>query len=205
MSRVALRLGIEMVRLIGHQHDTTPVAAILKILDSHAVFARPVHLAVQRAQRGETNVDGSGIALSEIAHLANRDRQAVDADGIGKKVLAGRRIEKIGLGLLDDLRLVDEEQKVAIATRVEVEDKRCHQYGLPATGGHVEQQVRRVLTLPIVAHVIEKALQGIDLIWPKCRSQIVGDRLGQVDVENARFGERIELLCKRLRAHASVS
>ena len=79
-------------------------------------------------------------------------------------MLSRCRVEEIVLGLFDDLGRVHEEQKVAIAAPVKVQDQRRHQHRLTAARGHVEQKVRGFRSSLVFVDVEQPTLQRRALI-----------------------------------------
>lgn len=152
-------VDIQVVRLVGDQHRLL----FGKVIESGGVFLVKPHVAVKSLRGREADIDGVWIDALEIIHLHHGNPLPVDEDVGGEEVFCGGLVQEVVLRLLDDVVEIDEEEEVAVALLVEVENQPRHDERLAASRGHVEEHLRGAGALVALVEGDEVA-EGIHLI-----------------------------------------
>ena len=116
---------------------------------------------------GEQQVDGIRVSGLEIGDLLNTDLLAADHQCRGEQVFGRGWIQEDGPGLLNNGSEIYKEQKIPVALLVEVDHEPCHQQGLAAAGGHVEQHLAGLPQVVRPGKIGDEILQRRLLIGPQ--------------------------------------
>ena len=96
---------------------------------------------MQALNRREHDIDVVLIRSLKILHLAHHHALVAKTHALSKQILARLRIQEIVAGFVDDIRAVHEEQKIAEALLIQIQNQACHHQRLAASCCHVEQQL----------------------------------------------------------------
>ncbi len=129
------------MRFIGYKDDLI----IFKILDGQAVFLGEVQIQMKLLCRRKAEINSFGVAVCEVLYFTDRYMVSIQGRRFGKQVFTRCRIQKIFLCLFQNIRLIDEKEKIAIALCVEIENKTRHDDRLTATGCHMKEGMKLLI------------------------------------------------------------
>ena len=107
-----------MVGFVGYQH----YAVLSEVFEGDGVLSLGRQVGVEFLDGGETDIYVVFVGALEVGDRYHGNLIAADMDGVVEQVFGQEGIEEVVLCLFDDVGGIDEEEKVAIAFVVEVED-----------------------------------------------------------------------------------
>ena len=192
-----------MVGFIGNQDDFV----LAKVFKGQGIFLFAGQIGVQLLNRGEADADVIGVDRFKVFDGRNVHAAIPDVNVRIEQVLDAGGVEKVVFGFFDDVGGMDEEQEVAIALLVEIENQSRHDERFTAARRHVEQEVQGVgFAGEVVVVAVDEAGKGLHLIGAQfvARVQVTRNALGNFLFDAPPLRKRIELFVEKLFGHLKI-
>ena len=156
--------------LIRNQNDFL----VFKVIIGKTIFLGCIQSHVQTLNSRENNVYVIGIDTLEVFNFTYGNPLVAKTNSFSEQIFLGHRVQEVVSGLLNDVAVIHEEQKIPVPLFIEIGNQTSHHQGFATACCHVEEQLVILTRLAIKSlfPVVLEKLKGSFLIGAHRESRI---------------------------------